>query len=52
MGIAMTVYPATQVISASDSGTTMHKVIAAAGVFDRGQSGVTLWHDYGSFALY
>jgi hypothetical protein len=52
IAITMTIYPATQVISASDGGTTMHKVIAAAGVFDRGQPGVTLWHDYGSFALY
>jgi hypothetical protein len=30
----------------------MHKVIAAPGLLDPGAEGVTLWHDYGSFALY
>ncbi|MDH4208582.1 MAG: S8 family serine peptidase, partial [Anaerolineae bacterium] len=30
----------------------MHKVIAAPGLLDDSVEGVTLWHDYGSFALY
>jgi hypothetical protein len=30
----------------------MHKVIAAPGMLDPGAEGVTLWHDYGSYALY
>ncbi len=33
-------------------GTAMHKAIAAPGVLDPARSGVTLWHDYGAFALY
>lgn len=32
--------------------TTTQKVIAPAGVLDADQAGVTLWHDYGAFALY
>ena len=37
--------------SSAPSGPT-HKVIAAPGVLDTSVKGVTLWHDYGSFALY
>ena len=32
--------------------TTGFKVLAAPGVLDVAQPGITLWHDYGSFALY
>lgn len=31
---------------------SMHKVIAQPGLLDPGSEGITLWHDYGSFALY
>ena len=37
--------------SAKAASNSIHKVIAPAGVLN-GRSGVTLWHDYGSFALY
>ncbi|MCS6843471.1 MAG: S8 family serine peptidase, partial [Caldilineales bacterium] len=36
----------------SASRTTVHKAIAPAGLLDPAQPGVTLWHDYGAFALY
>ena len=42
--------PASQAIASS--AITGTKVIAPPGVLQPGQSGVTLWHDYGSFALY
>jgi len=38
--------------SSSAEGEATHKVIAPAGVLDISIEGVTLWHDYGSFALY
>ena len=31
---------------------TFYKVIAQPGVLDVSQEGITLWHDYGAFALY
>jgi hypothetical protein len=31
---------------------SFHKVIARPGVLDTSQKGITLWHDYGAFALY
>jgi hypothetical protein len=37
--------------SSVEAGLT-HKVIAPPGVLEEGMSGVTLWQDYGSFALY
>ncbi|MCB9418559.1 MAG: hypothetical protein H6667_02050 [Ardenticatenaceae bacterium] len=37
--------------SAAAATRSVHKIIAPAGALD-GRSGVTLWHDYGSFALY
>ena len=39
------------VFNITTSGST-HKVIAPTGVLDPNMDGVTLWHDYGSFALY
>lgn len=38
--------------AASQSAGKYRKIIAAPGEIDPGRPGVTLWHDYGSFALY
>jgi hypothetical protein len=38
-------------LARAETGPT-HKVIAPRGVLQEGMSGVSLWHDYGSFALY
>ena len=48
---APTPQPVRSVVPA-EAAPAVHKVIAPHGIFDPAASGVTLWHDYGAFALY
>ena len=39
-------------VSATPFSPGTHKVIASRGVLNESQTGISLWHDYGAFALY